>query len=458
MSYAIPPPYSHQVAATKFWLDNPRMLNFSGCGTGKTRATLDAIVQRGKQASGRVLVFAPLSILKPAWGDDIERWTPQLSYNIAYAKNRAKAFSEASDIVITNHDAVKWVKAQLDEDPHFLDAFNTLIIDESTAFKNGLSARSKAMNQIRQHFNYRVALSGTPNPRTILDIFHQVLLIDDGEHLGKSFFHFRNEVCTPEMINGYAEFKKWIDKPDAQHKTAMALADITFRVELEECIEMPEQISRTLLVEMPPAVRKHYKLMEKEAMMLLDSGEIISAVHAGAKNQKILQLLSGSVYNANGDAKLIFKERYELVMDLVKEVEQSVVGFNWRHERDELMRLAERDGIAFACIDGSTSPNEKIEACAAFQRGELQVLFCQPQSAGHGLTLTKGTRTIWSTPLYNAEFYDQFNHRIYRAGQKRRTEIIHILTKDSIEERVFDVLQGRMDAMDVLLSLAKKGK
>ncbi len=48
-----------------------------------------------------------------------------------------------------------------------------------------------------------------------------------------------------------------------------------------------------------------------------------------------------------------------------------------------------------------------------FQSGKIRALFAHPQSAGHGLTLTKGTTTIWTSPTYNAEHYKQFNHRIY---------------------------------------------
>ena len=98
-------PFEHQKVTTDFIINNPRCLITSDPGTGKTRSVLDAIANRGT----RTLVLAPLSILEASWGDDIEKFTPDLTYSIAYAKNREKAFSGDEDVVITNHDAVKWL-------------------------------------------------------------------------------------------------------------------------------------------------------------------------------------------------------------------------------------------------------------------------------------------------------------------------------------------------------------
>ena len=98
----IPAPFAHQKAATEFWLTHPRMCNFSDPGTGKTRATLDAIAARN--TGKRALVVAPLSILEASWGADIKKFTPQLTYSVADAKNRKKAFAADTDIVLVNHD------------------------------------------------------------------------------------------------------------------------------------------------------------------------------------------------------------------------------------------------------------------------------------------------------------------------------------------------------------------
>lgn len=191
----VPTPFDHQTAATRFWLSNPIMCNFSDPGTGKTRATLDAIAQRAD--GGRTLVIAPLSILECSWGEDIRRFTPNLTYSIADAKNRQTAFEQQTDIVLTNHDGVKQIAAKLS----LLNGFNTVVVDESTAFKNRNSQRSKALAKIVNTMKYRVILTGTPNSNTVCDLWHQIFLLDNGERLGKNFFGFQRAVCNPLALN-----------------------------------------------------------------------------------------------------------------------------------------------------------------------------------------------------------------------------------------------------------------
>ena len=88
-----------------------------------------------------------------------------------------------------------------------------------------------------------------------------------------------------------------------------------------------------------------------------------------------------------------------------------------------------------------------------FQRGEHRVIFIHPQAAGHGITLTKAATLIWCSPSYNAELTKQTEHRIYRAGQNRRTQIIRIAYEDSKEIDVYQAMSGKMQSMLELLGL-----
>lgn len=437
-------PFAHQAATTRHILKNPRCLITSDPGTGKTRSVLDAIAERGS----RTLVIAPLSILEASWGDDIAKFTPQLTYAVAYAKNRAKAFAGNERIVITNHDAVKW----LAKNQHVLKNFDTICIDEFTAFKNKDSQRSKAAKKICELFKYRIAMSGTPNSNTILDIWHPMLLVDDGERLGHRFYSFRASVCT-SRFNGFAN--EWVDKDDAEQYVAVQLSDCNVRYQLEDCLSMPEQSVQTLQVTLPKTVMAQYNAL-KEDSVLYTGTDTINAIHAGAKVKKLLQVCTGAAYNDHGEAKFIHTERYDLVMQLVAERKHSLVAFNWKHEKNHLTEIAEKMGIKFDTIDGDTPAHRRKDIVDRMQAGQLQVVFCHPQSAGHGLTLTKATSVIWASPTYNAEHYQQFNRRIYRAGQTQRTEVIHIAARDTWEPDVYSKLQSKLRRMDDLLDILTK--
>ena len=436
-------PFEHQEVTTDFINKNDRCLITSDPGTGKTRSVLDAIVDHEQ----RILVLAPLSILESSWGDDILKFQPKLTYAVAYAKNRQQAFESDAKVVITNHDAVKWIAKNL----HLLKDFDTLVIDEFTAYKNKDSQRSKAALKIAKHFNKRIAMSGTPNSNTICDIWHPTLIVDDGARLGHRFYSFRSHVCT-SRFNGFAN--EWVDKSDAQEIVGAALSDINIRYELTDCIDMPEQSVHTMYVTLPKKIMNQYHQLSEDNVLYTGS-RTINAIHAGAKVKKLLQLCTGAIYDEHGVSQGIHSERYDLVMQLVAQRSHSLVAFNWRHEREHMADLADKMNISHATIDGSTPPAKRKEIVDRLQAGQLQVVFCHPQSAGHGLTMTKAKTVIWASPTYNSEHYVQFNRRIYRAGQTEKTEIIQIAARDTWEPDVYQKLEGKLGKMEELLTILK---
>jgi len=435
-------PYAHQSKTTNFILSHPRCLITSDPGTGKTRAVLDAITN----LPGKTLVLAPLSILEAAWVDDIKKFQPNIKFGVAYAKNRKKIFTDTShEMVITNFEAVNF----LYKNPHLLKGFTTIVIDEFTAFKNKDSQRSKSIRNFISLFTYRIAMSGTPNSNSILDLWHPVLLVDDGDHLGQRFYSYRNQVCTPKF-NGFAN--EWVDKPGIEQAVAARLSDITIRYKLEDCIDLPENIIRTVRTNLSPEVQRMYNDFSKDSVLYTKMGTI-NAVHAGARVKKLLQIISGGVYDEDGLVQYLHQERYDIVMDLVSERKHSIVAFNWRHERDALIELATKQKISYEVIDGSVPAEKRKDIVQRFQAGHIRVLFCHPQSAGHGLTLTKATTAIWCSPTYNAEHFQQFNRRIHRASQTQKTETILIAARKTWEEEVYKKLDGKLGKMENLLHI-----
>ena len=202
--------------------------------------------------------------------------------------------------------------------------------------------------------------------------------------------------------------------------------------------------------------------MVSVAATLLEDGKLLTAVHASSVHQKLMQIASGAVYTSfgyDGDENphvVLDDGRYELVMDLIEERASCLVAFNWRHQRAGLEKAATKRKIKYGVIDGTVPSKKRTEIVEAFQRGDIRVIFAHPQSAGHGLTLTKGTTTIWTSPTYNAEHYKQFNHRIYRSGQTERTETIHITARNTIDEQVYSKLGKKLSSMQLLLDLIQQ--
>ena len=455
MKKDVPPLFKHQKYSVDFLRKQPFVFDMSDPGTGKTRVQIEDFAARRRKGGAPALVLATKTLLESAWAADFKKFAPDMKLSVAYASNRDKAFAAEADVYITNHDAVVALAKKV---PTFWKMFKngTFITDESSAYKHRTSQRSKAVAKIAKMFAYRRLLSGTPNSNGICDLWHQVYLLDEGKRLGKSFFAFRAAVCTPQQVGPGMGMVDWIDKPHAEAAVSAMLSDIVIRHKFEDCVDIPENHKYSVPYVLNSNHADKYKELE-DASILETKKSTITAINGAVLYTKLLQLSSGAVYNDEGTYTLIDTGRYELVLDLAEAREHSIVFFNWAHQRDELIKLAVKRDIKFALIDGTvTKKGEREEIVENFQAGKYQVLFAHPQSAGHGLTLTKGTATIWASPTYNLEHYMQGLKRVHRIGQTLRTETIMVVAPGTIEERVYESLQVKNTKMSSLLEYLKE--
>jgi hypothetical protein len=451
----------HQRASTEFFRAQKCGFDASDPGTGKTLVQIHDFKQRRKNGGGCALIFGTKSILDAAWGNDLAKFAPELTYVVAYAENRAEAFAQKVDVYITNIDAAVWVAKQK---PAFFKRFDTLIVDESTTIKHPTAQRSKAMAKITTYFQWRRLLSGTPNPNGVMDLWHQYFLLDDGKRLGKSYYGFRAATCTPEIIKvgkpktepSWAEehgldtsvvsgksVTVWTDKPGIETLVGSLVRDITIRHKFEDCVDIPENFVRHVDFALSKSHLNTYLELETFSIAEVASGTI-TAVNAAVLYAKLLQAASGAVYQEDGRCALINSERYQLVMDLVQERQHSVVFFLWQHQKEHLIEEAIKRKLKWVLIDGTvTKKGERARIVDAYQAGKYDVIFAHPQSTAHGITLTRGTATIWASPTNNLEWWKQGLKRIHRIGQTQKTETIMVIAKGTIDEKVWDALQGK---------------
>jgi SNF2 family DNA or RNA helicase len=434
-----------------------KILDFSDPGTGKTRAHLEVFAERRREGYGKALILAPKTLLDVAWGSDIKKFTPDMIYICAYAENREKAFSRPVDIYITNIDAATWLVQKPAK--WFKQTFGenaTLIIDELTAYKHRTSARSKAVKKITKYFRFRSGLTGTPNPNSVQELWHQALLIDEGKRLGTSFYAFRNECCAPHQVGPRPEHIQWVDKPGIEDVVGYMLKDITVRHQFDEVMDVPENYARHISFDLHPRVLQAYRELEAFAYIELQ-GDSITAINAAALQSKLLQLASGAAYSEAGYA-VLDKTRYELVLDLVEERTHSIVFFNWKHQKEQLVELANKRGITYEVIDGDTPHKRRTQIVEAYQAGHYQTLFLHPATGAHGLTLTRGRTTIWSSPIFQADWLKQGIHRICRGGQTEKTETIFVEANDTLEHRVYERLNDKTTRMVSLLDILNEAR
>lgn len=447
-------PFKHQLFSLKHSERNKYVLDLSDPGTGKTYVRIMAFAKRRKAKNGCMLVVAPRSLLRTVWLNDIKKFAPHLTVSVCDAANRDKGFAVNADVYVTNTDAAKWLAAQ--KTP-FFKKFTELVIDESTAFKHHTSQRSKFMGKIAQHFDYRACMTGTPNSLSITDVWHQAFILDGGKRLGNSFYKFRDSVCTPKQVGRQAQMVKWEDKDGAEEAVFGLLSDIVVRHRFEDCVDIPANHQYTIDYDLTPKQMVAYLDMEQTQLLTLTgkgkSITNVTAINAASVATKLLQISSGAVYDGTGKYQLVDTARYEMILDLIEQRKHSLCFFLWQHQRDLLIAEADKRSINFCLLDGSTSDRDRDEMVQGYQAGVYQVMFAHPQSAAHGLTLTRGTATIWSSPTYNLEHFKQGSKRIPRMGQTQKTETIVVTAKGTLEEQVYTKMLDKDARMTNLLEL-----
>lgn len=455
----------HQEQSLAHDAKNPLVFDTSDPGTGKTFVRIVAFAQRRRKGSGALLVLAPRSLLVSAWANDFAKFAPDMKVSVAWANNREKAFAADADVYITNHDAVKWLNKQKRK---FFERFSELTVDESTAYKHGTSQRSYAARHLAVHFERRTCLTGTPNPGSITDVWHQMMIVDAGKRLGTSFYAFRASCCEPKSVKrGAQEITEWTDKDGAEEAVFGLLADCTVRHKIQDCTDLPTNHLYTMEFQLSKKQQDAFDLMwhghklpllgnrkDQVKERLLGKAVEITAVNAGTVVNKLLQIGAGAVYGNDGAVRWIDDERACLVLDLVEARQHSLVYFLWDHQRDQLVEQAEKRGVSYCVVQGSTTDAERARLVAQYQMGLYQVMFAHPQVVAHGYTLTRGTTTIWTSPTPNLEWFQQGNRRQYRIGQKQKTETIVILANNEVEKRVYyGILMPKTKRMMTLLDL-----
>ena len=448
-------PFTHQRETIDFLHQTPRAFIASTMGTGKTYSII-ADIEKRIQANPKekVLVIAPKSLVHSVWQNDINKFAPHLTCTIALApeKKRRASFEKRVNIYITNTDATTWMAKNLP--PSYFKDFSTIILDESTSFKH-LSARTKALHKLRKHFPIRRCLSGTPTAGPLTDLYYQYFFLDDGKMLGLRFNDYKYQVQYAIQTGPQPNMVKWVNKPGKEEVVAYILKDITIRHVLEDVVDMPARISYSMGFKPNATTLRAYKALKATARAQLKTGNI-NAVNAAALTTKLLQTLSGAVYDEEGKPHLVDPQRYELIMDLVDQTDHSVVFYNWTSQRLHLMELATKNKVNATFIDGTVNDKERHQRVNDYQAGKYKTIFLQVKAAAHGLTLTRATTTIWSCPTYLADYYIQANARIYRIGQKKRTTVINVEAEGTLEKRVYENLNGKLNSIELLNEALKE--
>ena len=443
-------PYDYQAYAINKIIDNKRFGLFLDMGLGKTVSTLTAIdeLKYNYLDVDKVLVIAPKRVAEDTWAQEVEKWTHlshlDVSLVLGTPKQREQALEKNADIYVTNKENTKWICDRYKK----YWPFDMVVIDELSTFKNSDSQRFKILKKKRPLFERFVGLTGTPAPKNIMDLWAQLYLIDGGERLGKFKTHFRQKYFYPTHKVAEHTFN-WELKDGAKDEIYKMISDVTVSMESKDYLEMPERVDTVKEAKLSKKERALYNDLEQNMVIEndIDDEKDIVALNSASLSNKLLQMSNGAVYANDGTITHIHDRKLELLDEIVEESQGQpiLVIYNYKHDKD---RLLER--YSFAETLDSEDYMER------WNNGEIQMLITHPASAGHGLNLQYGGSVmVWFGLTWNLEYYEQANARLYRQGQKKTTVIHHLLTENSIDQKVYDSLKNKKLNQNELMNAVK---
>ena len=442
-------PHEDQKRATQFIIDNRYCALFLDMGLGKTVSTLTAIdiLKNDYLEIDKVLVIAPKSVALNTWSGETAKWDHlrklRISVAMGTAAQRTKAIERDADIYVTNRDNVKWIVDYFKKEPW---PFDTVVLDESSSFKNPSSQRFKALRKIRPQLRRVIELTGTPSPNGLMDLWPQIWLLDMGERLGRTLGSYRSEFFTAGRRNGAVVYD-WIARPGARQRISKRLADISMSMQASDYLNMPDVIDGGLTLALPPGEMRDYLAFQREQLMQLDNTDI-EAVTAAALTNKLLQYTGGALYDDQHNWHEVSTAKLEALQDIVESTDESVlIYYQYQSEKDRILKMLP-DAVTF------TGEPELLESWNA---GKIRLMLAHPASVAYGLNMQAGGHIIvWYTPTWNLELYMQANARLHRQGQTKPVVIYHLIAAGTIDERVMQALNCKNGSQAALLKHIKE--
>ena len=445
--------WTHQQQALDFVLSHPASYLHMGMGLGKSRVAVEAL---DNLTAKRVLVLSPKAAVASVWPGQFEQWGTRpwivaaeikgsLSKRLTVVDRKLVHAGDAPVAVVLNWDAIRseavevWIKRQ---------GFDAVICDEMHKCKNPNGKTAKAAARITAKIPRRIALSGTPMPHDALDIWAQFRALDSTV-LGTSFFSFKHRYT---ILGGYQgrEVKgfKRMDYLAAQ------LARITFQPKPEDVeLDLPPEIHETIRVDLCPKARKAYTSLESDFVAGVEGGTI-NASNALVQLLRLQQLTSGTAVIDRGEgpdgevirsAVEIDTSKADALREIIEGTDEPVVVFGVF--RTDMMAVASVGGDQVAELSG------RVDELADWQAGRKRILAVQIATGSEGIDLTRARYAVYLSTGFNLGTYLQSEKRVHRPGQKKPVTYYHIVSRDTVDEKVRGALRARHSVVGSILSM-----
>jgi len=475
-------PHQYQKRAVKFLLDHFSAALFLDPGLGKTSISVAAskvLLKEGVMLGA--LIVAPLRPATTTWPKELDKWEDfkELDLVVLHGKDFSKLCREQHDFYVVNYEGLAklftrvrvgkaWSYRMTEDGKALMKHVNALIWDELSKMKNSNSLRYTLIKPWLKKFLIKWGLTGSPAANGLLDLFGQCFVLDEGRTLGPFVTHYRHQYFLPTDDMGY----NWRLKEGADQDIYARLRPLALRMEAEDYLKLPKQLDHVIKFDLPEKARAQYEEMEVQFLTMVEA-DLVTAANAASASSKCRQMASGAIYlsdldpltglqkvgKANKEWVNIHDVKLDLLEDLVAELQgqQLLVAYDFHHDLEKL--LARFPDTPY--IGGGVSTKKGTVIEAAWNRGEIPLLFGHPASISLGLNLQEShaKHVCWFTLTWNYEDYDQLNRRLRRQGNDAsHIHVYHMMARDSVEESVYYALRRKHKTQKMLLDALKTKK
>ena len=450
-------PFEHQIEGFNYGLNNNRWLLGDEQGLGKTKQVIDiAVAKKLSEGYKHCLIICGVNGLKWNWFNEIHTHSDEGAYILGQRTKKngsvviggnADKFEDIRNIddikeyfIITNIETLRY--ADITTELCKLTKNGTISMiaaDECHKMKNPSSQQGKAFLKLQAET--MIAMTGTPLMNNPLDLYIILKWLGYEKY---PMYAFRKHYCIMGGFGGY-EIIGYKNLDELQER----LSEIMLRRLKDDVLDLPEKTYVDEYVEMTPKQAIIYKEVTAEIKSNIDSIKMVNNPLAELIRMRqatgYTGILSSTIQES---AKLDRME--ELVADAVENNHKVVIFSNWTQMTTPIAKRLMKYNPAV--ITGEINTDTRQQMIDKFQNNNsCKVIVGTIGAMGTGLTLTEGTVEIFLDHPWNRALYDQAVDRCHRIGQKHNITIYNILCKDTIDERIWEIVNAKGAMSDYMV-------
>ena len=458
-------PYDHQRTAMDHAGNKDAYGFFMEMGTGKSKVLIDnlgSLFLKGK--CNFALIIAPKGVYRN-WvakeipehmSDDVPhrviRWVSSPNKKQKQELNSIKDAYSGLTIFVMNVEAFSTVKGQNAGVwlANRLGKFGMIAIDESTTIKNHKAKRTKSLMKIAAGFSYRRLLTGSPVTKSPLDVYSQCEFLRPGLLGYDSYWAFQSRYAVVKKQNmGGRSFTQVVGYRNLEELTER-IDRFSYRVLKKDCLDLPEKTYTARYIPLTKEQKMMYERIQREALMLFDDGEMVTAPAVITQLLRLQQVLSGHIKTDEGKVVTFPTKRMDALHEIMDEHDgKAIIWSRFRYDIQAIvLTLQKKYGEhAAAGYFGDTGDEERNNIVRNFQdpNHPLKYFVGNPSTAGYGLTLTEADLVVYYANDFNLETRIQSEDRAHRIGQKNPVTYVDLICEGTIDEKIVKSLRAKID-------------